>query len=172
MSEPRRAHPRPDHLRAVPPGADPDLDVAITLDGDAPPLVAAGDYLGVFIAGRRCTVFATKRPALELTFELVSTAAGVAMPEGTRLSLWCRLGPGGRIPASSKWARTWKLVAGRRPSRGERRMTTAVLRDKLLRLAVRTVATDTLQHGLAPINQYSVIDQVLAVETGGGRSRP
>jgi hypothetical protein len=166
------ARPRPDHLHAVPPAPGPDADVAVALDGEAPPLVAAGEYLGVFVAGRRCTVFATKRPALELLFELVSTAADASVPEGTRLSMWCRLGAGGRIPASSKWARTWKLVAGRRPSRGERRMTTSILRGKLLRLAVRTVATDTLQHELAPINCYSVVDRVIAVETGGGRPKP
>ena len=122
------------------------------------------------VASRRRGTYG--RSNLVVTFELVSTAAGLAVPRGTRLSMWCRLGPGGHIPSKSKWARMWCLVAGRRPTRSERRMTTAILRGKLLRVAVRTVIVDDQQRPLAPVNQYSIIDHILAVETGGGRPRP
>ena len=145
----------------------PAADVSVTLTGEAaPPLIAAGLYLGIFIAARRCTVFA--RPAIALTFELVSDLHGKSFAEGTRLSMWCRLGRDGRVPACSKFARTWQLVAGRRARRNER-MTTGILRAKLLRLSVRVVVTDAQHQAMDVSSHYSVVDRVMAVESGGGR---
>ena len=160
------AKPRPDHLHAVPASAADEADVTLILTGIPPVLVNPGEYAAVFVTVHKHALFAKKRPALELIFELVTDPAGNAIPEETRLSMWCRLGPNGGIPPSSKWARTWELVAGRRLRHGERH-TSGILREKMLRVLVRTVTKDTLQQDLAAVSRYSVIDRVLRVETGG-----
>jgi hypothetical protein len=163
-SEEARPRPPRDHLRAVPPPAPDDDEVGIELDGEEAPLLAEGEYLGTYISNRTRHVFG-ERKVLEVDFEIVYTGAGHAVPEGTCLTMYCRL-PRGRIKPSSKWARCWKLVAGRRLDRGER-MRPSILRDKLLRLAVITVRTSSQQRALQPINYYSKVDHVIAVETGG-----
>jgi hypothetical protein len=162
-SEEVRPRPARDHLRAVPPPAPDDDEVGIELDGEEAPLLAEGEYLGTYISNRTRHVFG-ERKVLEVVFELVYTAAGDAVPEDTCLTMYCRL-PRGRIKPSSKWARCWKLVAGRRLHRGER-MRPSILRNKL-RLAVITVRTSSQQRALEPVNYYSKVDHVIAVETGG-----
>jgi hypothetical protein len=166
MSRPDRSlRPGSEHLRAVPLPPDDD-DVVIELDGEAAPLLDEGEYLGTYISNRKRHVFG-ERHVLEVVFELVYTAAGDALPEGTRLTMYCRL-PRGRIKPSSKWARTWQLAADRRLRRGERMRASILGGGKLLRLAVTTVRTNSQQRPLAPINYYSKVDHVIAVETGGG----
>lgn len=163
-----RAQPAPpprDHLRAVPPLPPDDDEIGIELDGEEAPLLAEGEYLGTYVSNRTRNVFGDRK-VLEVVFELVYTAAGDAVPEGTRLTMYCRLSRG-RIKPSSKWARTWKLAAERPLHHGER-MRASILRDKLLRLAVTTVRTSSYQQrALAPINYYSKVDHVIAVATGG-----
>ena len=156
------AQPRPDHLRAVP-SADPDIELTLTNALPAP--LPATDYLGTLVKVRRGTPF--KRPALELVFEIVADVAGNPVPEGTRVSLWLALGTNGRVRPSSKFARTWELVAGRR-AHWKQPMTTGIFRGKMLRLRLRTVTTDHQQRELPLLLRYSIVDAVVGVETGGG----
>ncbi len=149
------------HLRSV---RAENLDVAVTLIDALPAPLPAAEYLASFVRAQRCAPF--RRPKLELVFEIVSTVAGDPVPKGTHASLWCPLGRNGTIRPSSKWARTWSLIACRSLRRGER-MSTGILRGKLLRVAVRTVTTDHSGRDLPAPLGYSVIDRIVAVAVGG-----
>jgi hypothetical protein len=69
--------------------------------------------------------------------------------------------PNRRPPISSKFARTWMLLAGRRPRRGER-MTSALFEHKRVLGSVRTVVHDHNGRPLPEWMQYSVCQDLVA----------
>jgi hypothetical protein len=65
------------------------------------------------------------------------------------------------IALSSKFYRAWTVASGgRRPARRDR-MSLEPFQNKMFRIRLRTVVMDHQRRPLAPVHQYSVVDEVL-----------
>ncbi len=140
----------------------PSGDLAFHLEDEAPLLLPEGEYVAVFARARKRCQY--ERQVLELVFELLEDGHGHMIPEGTKLSMFCRLGADGRPGRSSKFVQAWMLVAGRRP--GRQRMSTTIFRGRLVRCVVRTVTKDQRQRKRTDLDAYSVIDRLVASGAG------
>lgn len=96
----------------------------------------------------------------------------VVIEGGETYSLWLHFNVeatrDGRFTAgpSSKYRRTWKLAAGRRPVRWDR-MTPEVFARQAFEVDIKTVKHDADGQPLDPVNQYSVIARVMGRVAGG-----
>jgi hypothetical protein len=71
----------------------------------------------------------------------------------------------GRFAVSSKYLQQWSMAAGKRPARRDR-LSTKVFRNKSFLAFVRTVTKDSTGKTRCGDAQYSVIDQLIKVQTG------
>jgi hypothetical protein len=126
-----------------------------------PPLVPDAEYTGVFLraeqgrfAGRArwflWFVISTPGPHLKLELYL-----SCPCPEGK-----------GSFGLGSNLVAAYAVATGAMPRRRDR-ITKSVFRNKLFRFRTRTVTKDKNGTARLPADHYSVIDRLLAVETGG-----
>lgn len=141
---------------------DTDGDIEFPLNSDIPARVPEGAYDLVFRKVDTKYMFG-KGERMFLWFEIVTPGDSM----GTKLYMTCTVAPKGRWRPSHKYWLAWVLAAGKRPARGNR-MSTRVFRNKVLRGNVRTV-TKTARQTLRTLEQqYSVVDELLAVQAGAG----
>jgi hypothetical protein len=138
-------------------------DVAPLVTEVLPPLVAPGRYPAVFVRAERRVPFG--RHAIYLHFELMATAPEQASADGVHLYLSCPLRPDGKVAPSSKYARLWEFVSGRRATRRDR-MSARIFENRVLTVEVRTVTADHHQRPLPEALQYSMITGIVEVQTG------
>lgn len=155
-TEPRRAAALPLHIvkpaEPAPGHGGPIADTSF-------PLLPEGSYSAVAVGAKHVTIF--KRPMMFVWFQLLDEGV-----QGVRLFASFRLPPHGHMRPSSRYYRAWTLATGRKPIRGDRLSPRVFLR-RAFRVMVRTVRTDRQQRPLTPQNYYSIIDTILAAETGG-----
>jgi hypothetical protein len=138
--------------------------VAIEPPADAP-LLPEGIYTAIAMDHILRRAFG--RPKVRIQFEILQENGEHLEPPVYLFGYYnVRTAAGGRITAGahSHYARDWRLVAGKRPSRHDR-LAPSIFCGKLLRVEVRTVVTDSRQQALAPINQYSRVVRVVGVLT-------
>jgi hypothetical protein len=141
-----------------------EYQVAIELPADAP-LLPKGIYTAIVVGHTLRRAFRT--PKVRIRFEILEENGEHRKPPVYLFAYYnVRTASGHRVTAGphSHYARDWRLVAGRRPSRRDR-LAPSIFCGKLLRVEVCTVVTDSHQQQLDPINHYSRVVRVVGVVT-------
>lgn len=136
-------------------------DIALEFDSELPPLVPAGNYVVSFIRAEKKWLWG-KRLKIFLHFEIVS-------PEefsGLRLFMAANVPQKNKWTVGCKFFRAWTLASGRRPRRRDR-LSTEVFRNKYFVARVKVVNKTSKDTTRPTAAQYSLIDELLAVEAGG-----
>ena len=140
----------------------PDGDIEFLFDGDIPPRVPEGcQYELGFIRPETKWMFGN-RQRLFLWFRILNPGEWF----GRDLYMTCTVVADGKWRPSHKYFQAWVLAAGKRPNRRDR-MSTAIFRNKVFRGKVRTVTKTSRQSLRTEEQQYSVIDELVGVLTGG-----
>ena len=140
-------------------GADEDLD--FPNNGDIPPLVPDGDYDFSYSGFDKKALWAGEE-RLFLFFQIQTPGPFF----GDELYMACTVPRKGKWRPSMKYWLNWVLAHGKRPTRNDR-LPVSVFRNKIFRGRVRTVLR-TSKKGIVRTReqQYSVIDELLAVLVG------
>jgi hypothetical protein len=85
---------------------------------------------------------------------------------GKDVYMACSLPPKGRWSSSHKYWLAWVLAAGRRPTRADR-MSTKVFLNKIFRVRIRIVRKTAKGIRRTAEQEYSVVDELLELLTGG-----
>ncbi len=154
----------------------PDVVDEIVVDGDLPPLIPVGSYDASVIGYELMPELAmyNGQSKLRIDFDVVlPNEARVTLPmycnvrliqDRTTRSVRLRVG------ANSKYARTWRTITGRRPSRHDR-MAARSLVGAYVRVTVETVVESRAQERLDGVNQYSKVQRVDELLAGGHAPR-
>jgi hypothetical protein len=139
-------------------------DLTFPCNGYIPPAIADGEqYQVCFIRAEQTCQWG--QPKVFLWFRLITPGEWL----GEEFFMACNVPPKGRWGPSHKFWQTWTLASGNRPKRGDR-MSIKIFRGKVFRARIRRVTKTANQTARPPELQYSVIDQLLEVETGRGSS--
>jgi hypothetical protein len=135
-------------------GRSAEDEVYLRVDGVLPPLLPEGLYTVQSLRAEKIVVF--KRRVLILHLEIiggehdgVQTFWAASLPE-----------PGHRPGIASKLYRAWLMVAGRRPSRGER-LSASMLVHKRFTGFIGTVTKDFNQRRLSEAARYSIVRELV-----------
>src|SRR5437016_2465598 len=120
-----------EHLPLSPRNACVDLEFSIS--GEIPPAIPDGDHYQVVFVRAEKSCFHTQRK-IYLWFRVITPGEWL----GAEVYMACNEPPKGHRAASSKYWLAWVLAAGRRPNRADR-MSTAIFRNKVFRVRMRTV---------------------------------
>lgn len=135
-------------------------DLEPTCTSDIPPLIPDGAYEVVFVRAEEKVLWG--RPKVFLQFRIMEAGAYL----GQVLFMAVTFPSHGRFALSSKYLQQWSLAAGKRPGRRDR-MSTRIFRNKVFLAKVRTVTQSSDGNDRPLDSQYSVIDKLLKVLTGG-----
>lgn len=136
-----------------------DRDMEFPLNSDLPARIPEGAYDLVFWRAEKKYMFGNGE-RMFLWFEIVTPGDWM----GTKLYMTCTVAQKGKWRPSHKYWLAWVLAAGKRPVRGDR-MSTKVFRKKVFRSKVRIVTKTAHQTPRTMEQQYSVVDELLAVQT-------
>jgi hypothetical protein len=166
----RRADPgsgrelmRPKHLFALPEATDP----VFVLTGEPRALLPPRDYPAVVARHEIQTQFG--RRTLVVWFKVVAVDTADARYDRVHVPMYFPMMKR-TFSAGSKFAVLWARLSGRRPRKGER-MSTAVLRNRLLTIRTRTVTEDHRQRPHGALTAYSVVDEIVSIDAGGSAER-
>lgn len=137
-------------------------DLEFPCNGYISPAIADGEqYQVCFIRAEKTHQWG--RPKVFLWFRLVTPGewCGEEFFMACNVASNCRWGP------SHKYWQAWTLASGQRPKRGDR-MSIKIFKGKVFRARIRRVTKTAKQTARPPELQYSVVDQLLEVETGRG----
>jgi hypothetical protein len=135
-------------------------DAVFVLEGEPRTLVPPGLYQAAMV--RHESVIRFGRHVLIIWFEVVA-------PDRVRIPMYFAM-VNGKFRAGSKFSTLWARLTGRRPRRGER-MTTGVLRDRLVTIKTRTVTEDDRQRAHSALATYSVVEEIVSIDVGGQAGR-
>jgi hypothetical protein len=137
-----------------------DADYGIV--GDVPPRIPEGDYVVAFVRDERGRF--QGRDRWFLWFRIVRPESW----SGTQLYLVCPCPSKGgkRFGLGSKMIAAATVALGQRPKRRDR-LSSRMFRNKYFLARVRTVRRDARGNKRMQEDQYSVIDELRAVEAGG-----
>ncbi|QOJ35220.1 MAG: hypothetical protein HRU82_09780 [Nitrospira sp.] len=138
-----------------------DGDIEFPLNSDIPARVPEGDYDLVFLKGDKKHMFGGGERSF-LWFKIITPGDWM----GTQLFMTCTVPLKGKWSPSHKFWLAWVLAAGKRPTRGDR-MSTRIFRNKVFRGRVRIVTKTARQTLRTKEQQYSVVDELAAVQAGG-----
>jgi hypothetical protein len=144
-----------------------DKDLSFPTNGYIPPAIPDGDqYQVVFTKAETKSQWGQQK--IFLWFKMITPGNWIS----ESFYMVCTVPPNCRWTPSCKYWRVWVLANGTRPNRRDR-MSTAVFRHKIFRVRLRTVRKNAKQIALSPAQQYSVVDELLDVQTGqkGGMLR-
>jgi hypothetical protein len=139
-----------------------DGDIEFSFDGGVPPVIPEGEYEAAFVRADRKRMYGTGE-RLFLWFRLITPGQWF----GIELYVVCTVAAKGKWRPSHKFFQAWILAAGKSPCRNDR-MSTKVFRGKVFRVRVRTVTKTAKRDTRTLAQQYSVIDEILAVVAGSG----
>ncbi len=135
-------------------------DVVFECDSDIPPSIPDGDhYEVVFAKAEKRRMWGQEK--LFLWFQMFTQGECV----GQRFYMACNVVAKGRWTPSCKFWQAWVLASGHRPNRRDR-MSTDVFKNKVFRVRIRKVVKTAKQLDRTPEQQYSVIDDLVAVVAG------
>lgn len=136
-------------------------DLEFKFDALLPPLLPPGDhYVVSFVRAEQKWLWG-KRLKLFMHFKIVSPTDHA----GTALFLAANVAHDGKWGIGFKFYRLWALAAGYRPKRKDR-LSTSVFRGKYFRARVKTIEVSSKNTKRPSGAQYSIIDELLAIDAG------
>jgi len=137
-----------------------DNDLSFHDNSEIPMAIPDGDqYEVAFLRAEQARQWGG--PKIFLWFQMLNSGEWY----GQKFYMACNVPSKGRWTASCKYWRAWVLAANRRPTRADR-MSTTVFRNKVFQVRMRKVLKTANQIDRTSAQQYSVVDELLAVLTG------
>lgn len=139
---------------------NPAEDLEFSNNAAIPPAIPNGDhYQMIFMRAEPGNY--RGRQLVYLRFQMITPGDS----HGHEFFMACNVAPKGKWTASYKFWQAWVLAAGKRPTRGDR-MSTAIFKNKVFRVRMRTVRKNANQTARTAAQQYSVVDELLEVMVG------
>jgi len=134
-------------------------DLSFPYNGEIPPAIPNGEHYELtFSRAEQSSQWGGK---VYLWFRMLTPGEW----HGKEFYMACPVALKGRWKPSHKFWLAWVLAAERQPTRGDR-MSMAVFKNKVFRARMRKVLKTAKQTDRTPAQQYSVVDELLAVIAG------
>jgi len=138
--------------------ADSGQDISFKCTSEIPPAIPDGEYEAMFIKAEKNWMWGEEK--LFLWFQITTPGEWV----GQKFYAAFNIPPKGKFTASNKFWLWWVFAEGRRPDRFDR-MSPTVFKNKVFRVRMRTVLKTAKQTDRTPEQQYSIVDELLSIQT-------